>query len=288
MDFDNTIKELLNERLAKLEQFFDADVVFFYGAIDLGIQRIFRDFIEELKNSNDAHQRLVMLVNSPGGSVETVEKMVEVMRHHYGEVSFVVPDYAFSAGTVLCLSGDRLYMDYSSSLGPIDPQVWNGKQFVPALGYLDKVNEMIDKSMNGTLSPAEFALLQSQDIAMLRRFEQARDLTVTLIKRWLAEYKFRDWTTHQTSPDKLGQPVTNEEKVARAEEIARLLGDNGYWHSHGRMIGINSVRNLLKLKVDDYSTDAQLRDMIRSYNDLMTDYIARSQLPYFLHSRHHF
>lgn len=288
MNFDETIKGLLDERLAKLERRLEADVIFFYGAIDMGLQRTFRDFIEQLKASPDCGGRLVVLVNTPGGSVETVEKMVEIMRHHYPEVWFVVPDVAFSAGTVLCLSGDKLFMDYSSSLGPIDPQVWNGKHWVPALGYLDKVEELIAKSMKGTLSPAEFVLLQNQDLAMLRRYEQARDLTVTLIKRWLVDYKFKDWATHQTSPDKLDKPVTPEEKDARAEDIASLLGNNGYWHSHGRMIGINTVRNLLRLKVDDYSSDIELRDMIRSYNDLMTDYIARGQFPYFFHSRNFF
>ena len=36
-------------------------------------------------------------------------------------------------------------MDYTSSLGPIDPQIHNGKEFVPALGYLDQVEKMIQK-----------------------------------------------------------------------------------------------------------------------------------------------
>jgi hypothetical protein len=288
LNFDSAIKSALDEQLGALEKRLDADVVFFYGAIEMGLQRTFRDFIEQLRATPDARSRLVVLVNTPGGSVETVEKMVEIMRHHYAEVWFVVPDVAFSAGTVLCLSGDKLYMDYSSSLGPIDPQVWNGKQWVPALGYLDKVEELIAKSVKGTLSPAEFVLLQNQDLAMLRRYEQARDLTITLIKRWLVEYKFKDWVTHQSSQDKLGMPVTPEEKAARAEDIASLLGNNGHWHSHGRMIGINTVRSLLKLKVDDYSTDGPLREMIRSYNDLITDYIAHGQYPYFLHSRNYF
>lgn len=66
-----------------------------------------------------------------------VEKMVEIIRNKYQKVYFVVPDYAMSAGTIFCMSGEKIYMDYSSSLGPIDPQVYNGKEFVPALAYLD-------------------------------------------------------------------------------------------------------------------------------------------------------
>ena len=73
--------------------------------------------------SHSARNRLVMFLNTPGGSAEAVEKIVEIMRFHYSEVYFVVPDFAMSAGTILCTSGDKIFMDYSSSLGPIDPQV---------------------------------------------------------------------------------------------------------------------------------------------------------------------
>lgn len=144
--FDETIKETLNLRLRDLEKYFEADVIFYYGEIHPALEKAFRDFIEQLKKDKEFNRdRLVVLLNTPGGSAETVEKMVSVIRFHYKEVYFVVPDYAMSAGTILCMSGDKIFMDYSSSLGPIDPQVYNGKNWVPALGYLDKVEELIQK-----------------------------------------------------------------------------------------------------------------------------------------------
>jgi len=54
--------------------------------------------------------------------METIERIVAVMRNHYESVSFIIPNFAFSAGTVLALSGDEIYMDYYSVLGHIDPQ----------------------------------------------------------------------------------------------------------------------------------------------------------------------
>ena len=175
----------MNEKLGKLEKEFAADVVFFYGEIHTSIIRPFRDLIEDLKkpeNTPVAQNKLVIILNTPGGSAEAVEKLADIIRHHCTDVSFVVPDFAMSAGTIFCMSGNRIYMDYSSSLGPIDPQVWNGKQWVPARGYLDKVEEMFDKAANGTLSNAEFVILQNQDLAMLSQYEQARNLTVSLIE----------------------------------------------------------------------------------------------------------
>lgn len=238
--------------------------------------------------STHGKKRLVFLLNTPGGSAEAAEKMVEVIRHHYAQVFFVVPDFALSAGTILCMSGDRIYMDYSSSLGPIDPQVWNGKDWVPALGYLDKVEALLAKAAAGQLSNAEFLILQGQDLALLARYEQARDLTVTLLKKWLVEFKFRDWTHHGSDPVKKGNPVTAEEKQERAEQIARALGDNKLWHSHGRMIGPGTLTKVLKLRINDYSADDTLRSLVRSYNDLLTDYIARGSFTLFMHNREFF
>lgn len=179
-------------------------------------------------------------------------------------------------------------MDYSSSLGPIDPQVFNGKDWVPALGYLDQVEKMIEKSANNQLTEAEFIILQNQDLAMLSQFEQAKNLTITLIKKWLVEYKFKDWSTHRTNPDKKGQNVTLEEKEERAEEIANILSDNKIWHSHGRKISVSTLTNVLKLEIEDYSENKKLRSMVRSYNDFLIDYINRHDTIFFLHSRCYF
>lgn len=288
MLFDATLKDTLTRKLADLEAHFAADCAFYYGEIHPVVIKLFRDFIEKLPGDEQRRERFVLLLNTPGGSAEAVEKMVEIIRFHYRDFTVVVPDFAFSAGTILCMAADRIFMDYSSSLGPIDPQVFNGKEWVPALGYLDKVQEMLDKAKRDELTNAEFLVLQSLDLAQLRRYEQARDLTVTLLKKWLVEYKFRDWHQHGTDPAKKGQGVTLEEKEARAEEIARLLGDNKIWHSHGRMIGPATLYTALRLLIDDYSTDEKLRPLIRSYNDLLTEYIAQRQFKLFMHSRNYF
>jgi hypothetical protein len=285
---DISIKNQVAERLCQLEGQLEGDVIFFYGEIHPFILKPFRDFIESLRADEDSKEKLIFFLNTPGGSAEVVEKIVEIVRFHYKEVAFVVPDMAFSAGTILCMSGDQIFMDYSSALGPIDPQVFNGKEWVPALGYLDKVKELLKKASDKTLTDAEFLILQGLDLALLRRYEQARDLTVTLLKKWLVQYKFKDWKIHETNPKLKGNVVKLKEKEARAEEIAHLLGDNKLWHSHGRMIGVNTLKNILRLKIDDYSTDFTLRGMIREYNDLLTEFIARKQFRFFLHNRIHF
>ncbi len=280
--FDDTIKKALNESLKKLEEYFDADVMFYFGEIHPSLEKLFRDFIELLKRDNEFDRdKIIVFINTPGGSVETVEKMVSIIRFHYKEVYFIVPDYAMSAGTILCMAGDKIYMDYSSSLGPIDPQVFNGKNWVPALGYLDKVEELIKKSAANKITEAEFLILQKVDLAELRSYEMARNLTIALLKEWLVKYKFKNWDTHSST----GKPVTNQEKTKRAKDIAKVLSNNSIWHSHGRSIGIETLTDKLKLKIEDYSNVAELRTLIRDYNDLICEYILRMGNKVFIHSR---
>ena len=279
--FDSTIHEILNYRLNKLELHFDADFLFYYGPITDSLDKPFRDLIEELKEDKESKNTLFIILNTPGGSTETVERLVKITRQHYNEVNFIVPDSAYSAGTIFCLSGDNIYMDYSSSLGPIDPQVYNGKNWVPALGYLDKVEQLIAKSLDNVISQAELIMLRELDLGVLRSYEQARDLTVALLKEWLVKYKFKNWSTHNST----GLPVTQQEKEERATEIARDLGDNKLWHSHGRSIGIEALTNVLKLKINDYSGDDALKNTIREYNDLICQYIARNGSEIFFHTK---
>jgi hemerythrin-like domain-containing protein len=74
----------------------------------------------------------------------------------------------------------------------------------------------------------------------------------------------------------------------RATEIAKQLADNKLWHSHGRKIGVKTLVTQLRLKIQDYSQDVELRTLIRSYHDFLVKYIERENYSLFLHSRNYF
>lgn len=279
--FEKTFFNLIDERAEILEKELGATVVFYHGSILPQYFRIFRDFIEEVKSQYDSADAIAIVLRTAGGSAEATERMVTALRHNYSNVFFVVPDIALSAGTIFCMSGDRIYMDYASSLGPIDPQVPTPDtgHYVPALGYLDKVMEITQK---GQLAPADVVLLKTLDLAKLALFEQARDLSIDLLKEWLVKYKFKDWTEHQTTNP--GTPVTEEEKADRAEEIARDLNNHKRWRSHGRSLNIPKLKDL-RIRINDYSDNAKLTSAIRGYNDPLTGYIDRAGTQFLLHNR---
>ena len=266
---NDNIKVLLNTKLAELEAYLNADVLSFYGPIVDGTEGQFLQIIEQLATDENKKDKLFILLTTNGGSAIAVERHVNIIRKHYKEVNFIVPDRAYSAGTIFCMSGDNIYMDYFSVLGPIDPQVQNKEgRFVPALGYLDKVNELVQKAQNNTLTQAEFIILKEMDLAELRGFEQAKELTIDLLERWLVKYKFDNWKFHKS-----GNPVTHDEKLKRAKEIADKLSDNNIWKSHGRPINIDTLENELKLKIEDFGKDSKLTALIRSYHSLAFDFL---------------
>jgi len=282
---DETIQDQLNIMLGELESHFDSDVLTYWGAIVDGNESHLLKIVEDLVSDTKRKKILVIIITN-GGSATAVERYVNILRANYKEVNFVVPDYAYSAGTIFCMSGDNIYMDYFSVLGPIDPQVQNKEgKFVPALGYLDKINELLAKAKNNELTNAEFLILKDFDLAELRGYEQAKELTISLLKKWLVNYKFKNWKTHQTTTSKLGQPVTKDEKVKRAEEIADKLSNNNIWKSHGRPINIETLEKELKLKIEDYSKNMERRNLIRSYYDLLSDYVIRNKNSIFVHTR---
>jgi len=283
---DKTVQDLLISKLKDIESHFGCDAISYFGSIVDGNENSVLNIIEELVNDPNKKDKIFVILTTGGGSATAVERYVNILRKHYTEVNFIVPDFAYSAGTIFCMSGDYIYMDYFSVLGPIDPQIQNKEgRFVAALGYLDKINELIEKAKNNELTQAEFLILKDFDLAELRGYEQAKELTISLLKKWLVKYKFKNWTTHMTNPDLLNTAVTDEQKQARAEEIADKLSDNKIWKSHGRPINIDCLENELRLKIEDYSNNEDLRNLIRGYYELLSDYVTKNRFPIFVHTR---
>ncbi len=278
---DNQIRDLLKSGLETLERQLDSDIYTYYGPIEDSIVPVIKHTIEQIA-SEKKHSRLSIILTTGGGSATAVERYVNIIRNFYGEVNFIVPDFAYSAGTIFCMSGDNIYMNYYSVLGPIDPQVMNkDKRWVPALGYLDKINELIGKAHDKTLTDAEFLILKDFDLAELKGYEQAKELTIDLLKKWLVKYKFKNWTNKKKS----GISVTQEMKEKRAEEIADRLSDNKIWKSHGRPINIEIRRDFLELVIEDYGENSDLSTNIDSYYSLLDDYVRKNGLQLFIQTR---
>lgn len=261
----------LRKRLEDIENSSQSHALCVIGPIYAGLDDFVRDLLENRKKDDPSQSRLTFLLTTHGGQVEPVVRIVETTRHHYEHVSFVVPNYAYSAGTILALSGDQIFMDYYARLGPIDPQVRNQRgQFVPALGYLQRWDELLAKAANGTLTTAEVQVMLDFDQAELYMYEQAKAQSVDLLIEWLQLYKFKNWMVTETQ----GTQVTDDMRRDRAQEVAEILSNSGRWHSHGRGISREVLARDVGLQIDDLADHPDFYDDIKAYDHLLNDFMS--------------
>jgi len=187
----------------------------------------FSDLIEGIDSKN-----IDIVLHSPGGSAEATERIVNLLRENFDHIRFLIPNIAYSAATMLALSGDEILMDDRSTLGPIDPQIImstpQGVTTVPVQEVLDafeRFRKVLKKEGVKSL-PAYLPMLQKYDLHTFETCRKAKSLAKTLTQTWLEEYMLK------------GLP----DKKKKAKQITRKFSSHKENLSHGRPIGIRKAR----------------------------------------------
>lgn len=285
---EEIVQGILCQGNAEISKVLEADVLAISSPMTFGLDGLIKNEIENLNEDDQSPDKLVVVLETTGGYIEVVERIVSVFRQYYDEVEFIIPNYAYSAGTVLALSGDEIHMNYYSVLGPIDPQFQTeGGRTVPGLGYIAKynelrrkINEVTDEELSTVRAEMAF-LLKKFDPAQLFHIEQAIKHSQELLEKWLPKYKFKNWK--KTSS---GKKVTDDYKLERARKIAAVLGNAEHWHSHGRGISmIDLASEDIGLKVNDFGANEELSTHITHYHGLFSDYMQTSGVNAAIHTR---
>ncbi|PLR65977.1 SDH family Clp fold serine proteinase [Bacillus sp. UMB0893] len=237
-----------------------------YNKGDAQISISFDDLLainDQLSNLNG--DALDIIIETPGGSGEVAEDIVKLLRAKYDDISVIVPGWTKSAGTIIAMSCNEILMEPASALGPIDAQLSREGRVYSADAFLKGMDEIkTEVERTGVLNKAYIPILQGVSPGDLQSAKNAMNFAKDLVKEWLVEYKFKNWNKHSTT----GLPVTDDEKLQRAEEIALQLGNHSRWLTHGRSLKINDLEDM-KLKINDYSKNNELADAIRRYYTLL-------------------
>lgn len=211
-----------------------------------------QDILRESK-----HKKLDFYIETPGGSGEAAEEIAKFLRKKFDEVNFVIAGEAKSAGTILVLSGDNIYMTDTGSLGPIDAQVKIGRSIVSAHDYKEWVNQKRDEAAKlGSLNPFDAVMVAQISPGELYGVINSLEFAKDLVKVWLEQYKFKNWTV--TKKNKT--PVTDEMRRNRAHEVAEMFCDHTTWRTHGRSLKIEDLKEVLEIRrIED---DKALEDII--------------------------
>lgn len=95
---------------------------------------------------------LDFVIDSGGGDINIAYRIVQLIRQHTQRMNACVPRYAKSAATLWCLAADRIVMDESAELGPLDPQIREQKsggkiELVSALEPFKTLEQLRDFSL---------------------------------------------------------------------------------------------------------------------------------------------
>jgi hypothetical protein len=229
--------------------------------------------IQDILRESDKNQ-IDIYLETPGGSGEAAEEIARFLRKKFYEVNFVIAGEAKSAGTILALSGDNLYMCETGSLGPIDAQIKIGRSVVSAHDYKAWIDEKrMEATTTGRLNPFDAIMVAQispgEIYGVINSLEFAKDL----VKSWLEKYKFKNWTKTQTTH----KQVTPDMRKRRAEEVADKLCNHMNWRTHGRSLKIDDLKDdLLIENIDSHRELANIvyrvKTIIRLIFDTSTDY----------------
>ena len=128
------------------------------NSIDLSDVDGFTDLVNAINDSDS----IDVLLHSPGGNPDATERIVGILRRRFAQVHFLIPHSAYSAATMLALSGDSITLHPSATLGPIDPQ-FNG---IPARSIrrgFENIKKKIAEEGPETL-PAYIPLIEKYSI----------------------------------------------------------------------------------------------------------------------------
>jgi len=112
----NQQQEALADQIANQ---IDADILLFNGEIT---QSTAHKFVSRCL-ARKRRQNVLLLLVTPGGDPDAAFKMGRILQDKYKKLSIFIPGWCKSAGTLITLAANELYMGDHGELGPLDIQL---------------------------------------------------------------------------------------------------------------------------------------------------------------------
>jgi hypothetical protein len=174
------------------------------GSNNIGLGDVvgFTDLIANITDDN-----IDVFIESPGGSVEATQRIVNILRKNFKHIRYFVAGSAYSAATMLALSGDEILMHDSACLGPIDPQI-NGIPARSILNGFNGVKEVLNKEGPKSL-PAYLPLLNKYDLHILEICKDSEERGRELVRDWLERYMLKNEKNRKNKAKKIAGFFSN-------------------------------------------------------------------------------
>lgn len=197
-------------------------------------------YFEDLLRSASGSKRGFLILNSSGGNADAAEKLLYMCRGRFVEgFTIIVPNFAKSAATMMCLGSDKIMMGYLAEPGPTDPQILTHSGMLPARSFIDSLDMIRENIRKGDPPGLYTPILQNIRPELV-------SLCATAIKN--AECFAIGW---------LSKFMLNKDP-GHAETVAKWLSDGQTYKSHGKVINYHEAKSVLRLNVEKLDPDSEL------------------------------
>lgn len=240
--------------LKQLSELTGRNIIIYYS----GFLRVHENMIELAVEDNDingfmsAIQKIDktigvdLVLHTPGGSISAAEAIVEYLKAVFGiNIRTVVPQCAFSAGTMIACCGQEILMGKHSSLGPTDPQF----RGVPAHGIIEE----FETAMSEVLKNEKTILIWREILSkyhptFIGECNKAIELSNELAANWLENGMFAKDADRKTKSKNL---------------VKTHLNNHGDSKIHDRHFNAEKCKSF-GLKIKEIESDDKLQDAILS------------------------
>lgn len=212
---DRYLRQLL---ISDIEQHTGRELVVYFARLDEGINNSDPDDLSEIVEGI-AGPEIDLVLQTPGGIVDAVEKFVTVLKQRGKKYRVIVPSVAKSGGTVIAMASEKILLGVNSELGPIDPQF-----MMPNLGPV----------------PCEFIAADPSQPPTLRAVANS-----TVIRM------------RQLAKKILSEGMMKGKSDADLDTVIQQITSSGTYNSHGAVIDFSEAEKI-GLSVEWMEPDSEL------------------------------
>jgi len=246
--------ELRRELIEKVEQQLDAKVIVYFTAFnkeDAMISDNDAEMIENILSVEHSGGKVVLILNSAGGSGLAAERIVNVCRAYSdNQFEVIVPHMAKSAATLICFGASCIHMSPTAELGPVDPQVkyindLGQETWISAEEYVSSYQSLLDRAVSDEVSRVEAIVQQltRYDSRHIEQLKSAQALSENISIKLL----------------KHGMMLKDSEATIKKNIVNFLIHKKTA--SHGRMITLEEAKKC-GLKVEEIPLRSNLWNWI--------------------------
>ena len=154
-----------------------------------------------------------MIIHTPGGILFSAYQIAKALKEHKGKVTVFVPHYAMSGGTLIALGADKIVMDKDAIIGPVDPQLVQGKNAMPAVALAEipkfKKWDKIDDSTVVLIDQAKKSLQQLRNMVKSLLADRTNpEALKRILKRLVGGHVTHDYPIFPDEAKQIGLPVS--------------------------------------------------------------------------------